>query len=348
MSELPQLEIFALVVDAGSFTAAAKQLGVSKAHVSKQIRALEDRLGARLLNRTTRKVATTDIGAIFHERCRRILDEVAEAETAVTDLQTAPRGTLRVTAPMAFGLSYVAPALAKFLADHDDLRVDMSFNDRRVDLVDEGFDLAIRIGDLPDSSLVARRIAQTCTPVCGSEAYLRRRGTPRVPEDLRDHDCLVYAFQASGQAWRLRGPAGEKMVPVSGRVVADSGDAIVAAAREGLGLSFVPDFYVAGDLASGRLRRVLPEWSTPTPIWAVYPHSRHLSAKVRIFVDYLAATFATPPWLVPPDPTPRRKRKPPRPATSSSPPSGRSSSGREDRDPVADPPARSSSRGGSN
>jgi DNA-binding transcriptional LysR family regulator len=193
--------------------------------------------------------------------------------------------------------------------ENAELRVDMRFNDRRVDLLEEGFDLAIRIGDLPDSSLVARRIAQTCTPVCGSDAYLRRRGTPEAPEDLRQHDCLLYAYQASGQSWRLRSDHGEATVPVSGRVVADSGDAIVAAALRGLGLSFVPDFYVAEALAAGKLRRVLPEWSTPTPIWAVYPHSRHLSAKVRLFVEFLAARFETPPWVVPEGSGGRRRGK---------------------------------------
>jgi DNA-binding transcriptional LysR family regulator len=309
MTDLSQIEIFVLVVETGSFTAAARALGVSKAHVSKQVRALEDRLGARLLNRTTRKVAPTDVGAIFHDRCKRVLEELGEAETAVTDLQTAPRGMLRVTAPMAFGLNYVAPALADFLVENAELRVDMRFNDRRVDLLEEGFDLAIRIGDLPDSSLVARRIAQTCTPVCGSDAYLRRRGTPEAPEDLRQHDCLLYAYQASGQSWRLRSDRSEATVPVSGRVVADSGDAIVAAALRGLGLSFVPDFYVAEALAAGKLRRVLPEWSTPTPIWAVYPHSRHLSAKVRLFVEFLAARFETPPWVVPEGSGGRRRGK---------------------------------------
>jgi DNA-binding transcriptional LysR family regulator len=298
MGNLTQLEIFVLVVETGSFTAAAKALSVSKAHVSKQVRALEDRLGARLLNRTTRKVATTDIGASFYERCRRILDELGDAESAVTDLQTTPRGTLRVTAPGAFGITYVAPAMAQFMVEHDELVVDMCFSDRSIDLLEEGFDLGIRIGRLPDSSLIAKRLAETCTHVCGSPEYFDRHGRPQRPEDLRHHDCLRYAYQNSGQSWRLGGPEGDVSVPVSGRVVANDGDALLAAARLGLGLCFIPDFYVTDDLASGRLERVLTQWATPTPIWAIYPHSRHLSAKVRLFVDYLAERFAEPPWVV--------------------------------------------------
>jgi DNA-binding transcriptional LysR family regulator len=296
MQDLSQLQIFALVGDTGSFTSAAQALGVSKAHVSKQVRALEDRLGARLLNRTTRKVALTDVGSVFHARCRRILDEVAEAESAVTDLQTTPRGTLRVSVPVSFGVAHIAPALAEFAAIHPDLHVDADFSDRRVDLLEDSFDLAIRIGTLPDSSLVARRLGQTCSYVVGSEDYLRRRGVPATPQDLRAHDCLLYSYQLSGQAWRLSGPAGEVTVPVNGRLLTNNGDAMVEAARCGVGLCFVPDFLVAEEIAKGGLRRVLEEWSGPSPIWAVYPHSRHLSTKVRLFVDHLAQRLDPAPW----------------------------------------------------
>jgi DNA-binding transcriptional LysR family regulator len=299
MGNLSQLEIFVYVVETGSFTAAAQALEVSKAHVSKQIRALEDRLGARLLNRTTRKVAPTDIGASFYDRCRRVLDDLSDAESTVTDLQTTPRGSLRVTAPSAFGVAYVAPALVDFMTEHDELHVDMSFNDRSVDLVEEGFDLGIRLGHLPDSSLIAKRLAQTCTTVCGSPEYFARRGRPQVPADLREHDCLRYAYQTSGHSWRMQDEDGEEAtVPVDGRVVANDGDALLTAARRGLGVCFLPDFYVAEDLASGALQRVLPHWSTPTPVWAIYPHNRHLSAKVRLFVDFLAARFEAPPWAI--------------------------------------------------
>jgi DNA-binding transcriptional LysR family regulator len=296
MHDLAQLEIFVHVVDDGGFTSAAHNLGVSKSFVSRQLGALEDRLGARLLNRTTRKLTLTDIGTVFYERCRRVLDELTEAEAAVTNLQTAPRGTLRLAAPMSFGVRYVAPEVAAFLAEHDELSIDIDLADRRVDLLDEGFDLAIRIGKLADSSLIARKLGASDLLMVASPAYLDRRGRPEHPRELREHDCLLYAYSPNNTSWQLEGEGGSITVPVTGRVGANNGDAIAVAARAGLGIARLPDFIAAPLVREGACEQVLSKWTESYGIWAVYPHNRHLSAKVRLFVEFLAERWATPPW----------------------------------------------------
>lgn len=296
MHDLAQLEIFVHVVSDGGFTSAAQSLGVSKSFVSRQLGALEDRLGARLLNRTTRKLTLTDVGTVFYEQCRRVLDELAEAEAAVTNLQTAPRGTLRVAAPMSFGFRYVAPEVAQFLADHGELSIDLDLADRRVDLLDEGFDLAIRIGKLADSSLIARKLGASELLLVASPAYLAARGRPAHPRDLREHDCLLYAYTPNNSSWQLDGKGGSITVPVRGRVAANNGDAIAVAAKEGLGIARLPDFIARPLIYEGAVEQVLNEWTESYGIWAVYPHNRHLSAKVRLFVEFLAERWATPPW----------------------------------------------------
>ncbi|MBC8068796.1 MAG: LysR family transcriptional regulator [Deltaproteobacteria bacterium] len=309
MHDLAQLEIFVHVVADGGFTSAAHSLGVSKSFVSRQLGALEDRLGARLLNRTTRKLTLTDVGTAFYEQCRRILDELAEAEAAVTNLQTAPRGTLRVAAPMSFGFRYVAPEVSQFLADHDELSIDLDLADRRVDLLDEGFDLAIRIGKLADSSLIARKLGASNLLMVASREYLDRRGRPEHPRELREHDCLLYAYSPTNSSWQLDGEGGSISVPVTGRVSANNGDAIAVAARAGLGIARLPDFIAAPLVHEGAVEQVLPRWTESYGIWAVYPHNRHLSAKVRLFVEFLAERWATPPWScggAPARPKPKR------------------------------------------
>ncbi len=297
MTELAGLEAFVRVAELGGFTAAAEALGVSKSHISRQISGLEDRLAARLLNRSTRRVTLTDVGREFHRRCRAILDELAEAELAVTNLQTSPRGLLRLSAPMSFGLSYVADAVADFMVEHPNLEVDIEFNDRRVDLLEDGFDLALRIGSLPDSSLIARKLADIHHLVCASEDYLAAHGEPTDPQALREHSCLLYTYLAAGQqTWPLYRGAELVAVQVKGRLIANNGEGLLAAARRGLGIAYTPDFLVCEDLRSGALRHILREWTTQSALWAVYPHARHLSAKVRLFVDYLVGRFSTPPW----------------------------------------------------
>ena len=297
MDNFTGMAVFARVVEANSFTEAARRLGMSKAAVSKQVSKLEERLGARLLNRTTRRLSLTEVGAAFYERCARIVAEAEEAELAVTRLNATPRGTLRIDAPVNFGMQYLAPLLPPFMLQHPDLRVDMSFNDRFVDLVEEGCDLAVRIGQLPDSSLVARKLAETRSVICAAPSYWDRHGRPGDPSDLANHDCFAYSYLATGSEWRLQGPGGEVAVRVSGSLAANNGDVLRQAAVAGLGVVAMPVFIVCDDLRKGRLEPVLRDWEAATRgIYAVYPHNRHLSAKVRAFIDHLVDALEPAPW----------------------------------------------------
>lgn len=294
MDKLTGMAVFARVIDAGSFTAAAAQLGMSKSAVSKAIAALEDRLGARLINRTTRRLALTEVGRAFYERCARIVAEAEEAELAVTHLQVAPRGTLRVNAPVSFGALHLGPALADFLARYPELKVEIELTDRFVDLLEEGYDVAVRIAaTLPDSSLIARRITVDETVVCASPAYWQRHDRPRVPQDLKDHACVTYAYNPSPHEWPFVDADGRLLnVRVDGPLHTNNGDATLHAALAGLAVVRLPRFICAPDLAAGRLEAVLEDaMPPPNGIYAIYPHSRHLSAKVRAFVDFLLERF---------------------------------------------------------
>jgi DNA-binding transcriptional LysR family regulator len=308
MDRFAELAAFVRTVDRGSQAAAARELGVTPAMVGRYIRALEDRLGARLLNRTTTTQSLTEAGAALHARAIAVLEQLEAAEDVVADRQAEPRGILRVSAPMSFGVRYLAAAVAGFGAQHPELRVELAMNDRVVDLVDEGYDLALRIGRLADSSLIARRLAPCRVVACAAPAYLARHGPPAHPTDLRRHDCLLYAYAAGGAVWRFHGADGhETQVEVGGTFVANNGDAVLAAAIEGAGVLMQPSFIVGDALRDGRLVRVLPDWGLPElTINAVYPSARHLSPKVRRFVDFLAARFAGEPvWdrgLRPPKP----------------------------------------------
>lgn len=297
MGRLDELEAFVKVVEVESFSEAARQLGISKSYVSKQVSRLEDRLGARMLNRTTRQLTLTDVGAVFYERCVAILDELEEAELAVNDLQSRPRGTLRMSVPMSFGVQYLSKMVSGFMAEHPDLDVELSLSDRVVNIVDEGFDMAIRIGTLKDSSLIARRLTPVGSRVVGSPAYFEEHGTPKHPRDLKNHECLRYAYFSTGTIWHFNRDGEEVSVKVDGRMTANNGHALLEAARQGVGLVLLPDFFLPEALANNELVHVLGEWDCDTgAIWALYPHNRHLSAKVRLFVDYLVDQFETPPW----------------------------------------------------
>ncbi len=288
-NNLAFLETFIAVVEAGSFTAAARRLGRSKASVSRQIRALEERLGVALLHRTTRSMSLTDAGAAFHERASAALDDLEEAVAAVGSLHGSPSGRLRVSLPIAYGLRVVAPVLLELTGEHPSLDLDLAFSDRYVDLVGEGFDLAVRIGHLADSSLIARRLAATRMVVCASPAYLDSRSAVRTPSDLLEHECLLYAQQVGGVAWRF---AGGETLNVRGRLRSDSGDALLQAALRGCGIAQLPDFYLDEALAEGRLVPLLERFEVePLGVWAVYPHRRHLSLKVRLAVDRLVAAL---------------------------------------------------------
>lgn len=291
------MAVFARVVETKSFTEAARRLGMSKAAVSKQVSKLEERLGARLLNRTTRRLSLTEVGAAFYERCARIVAEAEDAELAVSRLNATPRGTLKIEAPVNFGMQYLAPLLPPFMLKHPELRVEMSFNDSFIDLIEEGCDLAVRIGQLPDSSLVARKLAETKSVICAAPAYWDRHGRPSDPAALAMHDCFAYSYLATGNEWRLQGPGGAVAVRVTGSLAANNGDVLRQAAVAGLGVVAMPVFMVCDDLRSGRLEPVLCDWEPATRgIYAVYPHNRHLSAKVRAFIDHLVDALDPAPW----------------------------------------------------
>ncbi|MGE0714870.1 MAG: LysR family transcriptional regulator [Alphaproteobacteria bacterium] len=299
MDRLQSMEAFVKVVEAGSFAAAADGLGLSRAMVSKHVGALEDRLGARLLQRTTRRLNLTEAGRAYFERAREVLAQIAEAEDLTAALQTAPRGTLRLNCSTGFGVRHLSPALAIFQAQYPDLRVDLTLSDRIVDLVEDGFDLVIRIGILQDSALIARRLAPARLVLCAAPAYIAARGEPAHPDDLRRHNWLSYAYSSVGDDVHLTGPDGTKMVvPATGNFVSNNGDALRAAAIAGQGIVLLPTFAIGADLAEGSLRVVLPDWKMPElTIHAVYPVNRHLAAKVRLFVDFLAERFrGDPPW----------------------------------------------------
>lgn len=294
MDAVSEMGVFVRVVQAGSFSAAARALDLTPSAISKQIGRLEDRLGARLFNRTTRRLNLTEVGNGFYERCRQILTDIEEAEQAVADLRSRPRGTLKLALPAAFGRLHVIPVLSDYLQRYPDMRIDLNQNDRLIDIVAEGMDLAIRIGDLSDSSLIARRLAPNRRVVCAAPAYFANRTVPKGPQDLAEHNCLVYIYRASRNDWRFHGPTGEETVQVSGNLEANSAEALQSAVLSGLGLGLLPIWLIGADLKAGRMIEVLPDYHAPdSAVYAVYPPGRHLSPKVRSFVDFLAEYFSS-------------------------------------------------------
>jgi DNA-binding transcriptional LysR family regulator len=301
MDRLVALTVFAKVVEQGSFARAAERLGLSPSAVSRHVADLEAHLGARLLNRTTRRLSLTESGQAFHERTVQLLADLEEAEAAVTAHALAPRGTLRLTCPITFGERHLAPAIAAFAADHPQLAFEVDLSDRTVDIVEEGYDLAVRIGAVGSAALIARPIGRTQLVCCAAPAYVARRGAPAVPEDLARHACLAYAYQADRGLWRFADAQGEeRAVKVAGPLGANNGRFLAEIAAAGLAIVLEPDFIVGDDLRAGRLVRLLPDFRPPaSPIYAVYPSRRHLSAKVRVFVDFLIARFAgEAPWAL--------------------------------------------------
>jgi DNA-binding transcriptional LysR family regulator len=288
------MEIFSKVVEGSSFAAAARHFRISPAMVSKHIRAIEEHLGVRLLNRTSRRVTPTEIGQDYYERCLRILGEIEQAERAAGDLNTTPRGQLRVSASYAFGTSHLAPAIARYLAAYPEVAVELALSDRFVDLIEEGFDVAVRIGHLPDSSLIARRLTSTSMVLCASPTYLERHGTPLTVGDLAEHNCLTYSLSKTRNDWPVASiPSRTKAIHISGRFTANSGEALRILALAGEGIVRLPWFIVEADLASGRLLQLLPDHETSEiPVNAVYPSNRFMSAKVRAFVDFIVGHFA--------------------------------------------------------
>jgi len=296
MDTLDGMRTFAAVVTEGSFSRAAERLDRSPQLVSKYVAQLEARLGVRLLNRSTRRLSVTEAGRAYFDRCQGIVAAVDELEEAVGSMSEAVRGVLKINAPMTFGIHQLTPAIAEFQAAHPDLRVDLALDDRVVDAVSEGFDLAIRIADLDPSSLVARRLAPIRLVLCAAPAYLERRGTPRTPQDLADHECLGYTYSADRDRWRFESADGVDDIQVRGRFCANNGEALRTAALAGHGLIVQPTFIVGDDLRAGRLVRVMPDHAIATlNVYAVYAHRQFLSNKVRAFVEFLGNYFGDDP-----------------------------------------------------
>jgi DNA-binding transcriptional LysR family regulator len=296
MDRFNALRAFAQVVESGGFAKAADRLGLSTTAISRQVAELEAHLQTRLLNRTTRRLSLTESGQAFYGRAVQLLQDLEEAEQEASKAAVTARGTIRLTTSLNFGTRRVAPAIAGFLERHPAVKFDVHLSDRIVDLVEEGFDLAIRIGAAGAENLVARQLAETCLVLCAAPEYLAKHGTPAVPADLARHNCFTYEYAPTGNQWRFRGPDGsEHAVRVGGSVHSNSGDLNSALAARGAGIAFEPDFIVGDDVRAGRLVVLLPDYPLPpAPIYAVYPTRKHLSAKVRLFVEYLVERFAAP------------------------------------------------------
>ena len=281
-----------------SFSAAAERLGLSKSAVSKHVTRLKRALKARLLNRTTRRLSLTEVGATFYEHCARMLAEAEAAELAVSRLYAAPRGVVRITSPAAFGNVQVAPAIPDLIARYPELTVQIAMNDRPVDLVEEGYDVAIRVTDQPPPGVVARKLMTVCWIVCAAPAYLREHGTPRTPQELKEHNCLFYSFLESSIEWRFHSRQGDSKVRVAGNFTANNSEAIREVALKGAGIALLPSFLVNPDLADGRLKQVLAghevAGAVGNDVYALFLPTRYLSPKVRAFVDFFVERFQTP------------------------------------------------------
>ena len=293
MDRFAAMSVFAKVVELGNFARAAERLELSTSAVSRQVADLEARLQTRLQNRTTRKLSLTEGGHAFYERCVQVLVDLEEAEQAAAQTSLVPRGTIKLTCGQSFGLLYLAPAMAEFLERYPEVKFDVSLSDRVVDLVEEGFDLGVRIGALGPANLIARKLGETKLIACASRAYLEKHGTPRVPEVLGKHNCVTYAYVPDSNVWRFRDPEGvEQTVTVSGNLHANNGDLLTQAAVNGIGIVYEPDFIVGPALAARQVVRLLEGWEpAPLGIYAVYASRKHLSAKVRAFVDFMSARF---------------------------------------------------------
>jgi len=297
MDKFQEMRAFVAVVDAGSFVRAADTLNISKTAVSRLVADLEARLGTRLLHRTTRRLSLTQEGEVFQERCKGLLEGVEEAEAELRAHAGEVMGQLRVNVPVTFGLLQLAPLWPRFMAAHPKVTLEVTLADRLVDLVDEGYDLAVRIARLPSSSLVSRRLAATRMVLCASPEYLRRHGAPMHPLDIAQHSVITYTLLAMGDQWEFRGPEGPVGVKVLPRMRTNSGDTCSAAAVGHQGIVLQPSFLVAAHLASGALVEVLPEYpSIELGIYAVYPSRKHLTPKVRALIDFLVDALRVPRW----------------------------------------------------
>ncbi|HEX7115354.1 MAG TPA: LysR family transcriptional regulator [Steroidobacter sp.] len=297
MSKIDQMVSFVAVVEAGSFVAAAEATGQSKAAVSRHVAELEQRLGVRLLQRTTRRLSLTEEGHAFFARAREILDSIDEAEAELTSRSHEPTGLLRVNAPLTFGVLHLAPLWGRFVAAHPKISLDVTLGDRQVDLIEEGYDLAIRIASDPSPQLVSRKLATTRVVLCASPAYLSRHGVPKHPSELAHHAAIAYTYWSGGDEWRFDGPDGPVVVKPTWRLRTNNGDTCRRAALDGYGVILQPDFLIGEDLKRGDLVELLPEYrSIVLTVHAIYPTRKHLPLKVRCLVDFLVDAFKAPSW----------------------------------------------------
>ena len=293
MDQFKEIESFVAVAQLGSFVKAADKLGMSKAMVSRHVSELEVRLGVRLMQRTTRRLSLSDAGADYLQRCVQILGELHDANAAVSASAVQAQGLLKVTAPLTFGIRHLAPLWGEFLRIHPRVELEVNLNDRMVDLIEEGYDLAVRVGQLASSSLIARRISGTRLVLCASPRYLQQAAPIRDLDDIADHDVMAYTYLATGEQWHFSGPQGARSIEVHPRLRSNSGDTCRAAALADQGIVFQPSFLVGEDLKAGRLVEILPQYAGPElDISVVYPSRHHLSHKVRAMVEFLGAAFA--------------------------------------------------------
>jgi DNA-binding transcriptional LysR family regulator len=297
MARLVSMAVFKRTVEAGSFAAAARHFGISPEMAGNHVRGLETHLGVRLLNRSTRRLNLTEAGGIYYARCTRILEDIQEAEAEVGVLQASPRGLLRLTVPETFGVLHIAPAVSAYMTRYPEVKVDVAVTDRWVNLIEEGFDLAIRIGELEESNLIARRLASTHLVVCASPAYLQRAGRPETPADLGRHACLIFTGAGMVETWRFQARDGRsETMHVSGPFSSTNPSFVHRMALAGHGVVLGPTFLFGADIAEGRLAPLLTDWrSHELPIYAIYPHRSLLAAKVRSFLDFLAEHFTPEP-----------------------------------------------------
>ena len=297
MDRLNGMRHFVEVVNASGFSPAADKLGLSRAQISKSVMQLESHLGVRLLNRTTRRISLTESGKVYYERCLSILEDIEELESSTSDQNKIPRGRLSVCAPTSFGILHLQDALTDYLKVYPEVQLSLSLSDRFIDVVKEGFDVVIRIAELEDSSLIARKISPCKRVFCASPEYLKENGVPNVPQDLAIHQCLVYTNDLKLGTWSLEGSNGIEKVKVNGPVCADNGDMLKAAALKNLGVTLLPTFLVGDELKAGRLVPILENYCpTDIAIYAIFPSRRFLSAKVRTFVDHLSECFGNTPY----------------------------------------------------
>ncbi len=298
MDKLKYMAIFVEVANGEGFTAAAELMGLSRAQVSKAVIQLETHLGSRLLNRTTRRVSLTEIGRIYYERCKAILCDISEVEAIASEQSVTPNGVLRLSASTSFAVLHLSKAIPLYLKQYPGVQISLSLADRQVDIISEGYDLALRIAKMEDSSLIARKLAPCKRVFCASPEYLAKNGTPLKPQNLKSHQCLIYLNDPNPNTWTLHGTKKTESVKINGPISADNGDVLKAAALNSLGVGLFPTFIVGPDIRARRLTQVLADYCPPEiSIYAVFPSRRYMSAKVRTFIDFLSHYFGeNPSW----------------------------------------------------